>query len=557
MNQAEAVILEGDVLEQLARLEDASVSCVVTSPPYWGLRKYDAPDVVWGDWIGQYGQEETPEAYVEHTLMWLRAVRRVIRDDGVLWLNLGDGYQAKQLVLMPSRVALAVQADGWWVRSDIIWHKPNAMPSSVKDRPTTDFEHIFMFTKKARYWYDQEAVREPLVKGSAGSSFTEGKTGIHQEGRASERPREDNPAGRNLRTVWKFATARNSDVFKSPNVLPDGSVYKASPDCSVHGQRTGEGSDPAASGDAPQVGAQPDSEYNGGDPAPVQIGEPLPTPDLGVSDHPEPTPDSMVGSKRTATNAQRPTDDGKTSDHTSCSAGEAVGGDSDSLRPQCSLPASDHSKESRKTGRVPSTTSPCIVSAGTSGRTVDNVASPAMAAEAARTSLNSSGVGYVEGERGPGLSVQRASGTVGKCTCPSHYTTSHFATFPEELPRRSIKAACPPEICAKCGIARVRTVEKKASVPARENYAGRGEVPVHRGGGDRPGGYYPDAAKTTGWTDCVCAEPDYQPGVVLDPFAGIGTTGVVALQLGRDFIGIELSSKYAEMARGKLAKALN
>ena len=340
-------VITGDVLAVLADMEPESVSCVVTSPPYFSLRKYDAPDVVWGGepdcehrflsasshplltggksekqatnagsyvadqhgnrvaecaecaecgaWRGQFGLEPTPELYVEHTVQVLRAIRRVLRPDGVVWWNIGDSYagggvvrgdgkwpdkhdsslqrtaygrigtlKPKDLVLMPERVALAAQADGWWVRSRIIWHKPNAMPESVRDRPTDAWEHIWVLTTNARYWYDQEAVRE------AGDG-----------------------TGRNMRNVWTFPTAA--------------------------------------------------------------------------------TPEA------------------------------------------------------------------------------------------------------------------------------------HFATFPEELPRRCILAACPPEVCANCRTAPVR-------------------IP----------------------------EPDYQPGLVLDPFCGIGTTGLVARRLGRRFVGIELSPKYAAMAREKM-----
>jgi len=181
-------IIQGDCIEGLRTLPDASVHCCVTSPPYWGLRDYGHD--------GQIGLESTPEAYVARMVEVFREVRRVLRDDGTLWLNLGDSYAAsgrgggggsfqdgdvgtrvssanqrrapptgfkpKDLVGIPWRVAFALQADGWWLRQDIIWHKPNPMPESVRDRCTKAHEYVFLLTKSERYFYDAEAVSEPV-----------------------------------------------------------------------------------------------------------------------------------------------------------------------------------------------------------------------------------------------------------------------------------------------------------------------------------------------------------------------------------------------------------
>ncbi len=271
-------ILSGHVLDRLADLEAESVSCVVTSPPYWSLRKYDAEDVVWGGkagcehccwnenhatcahcgaWRGQYGLEPTPELYVEHTLDVLRGIRRVLRPDGVVWWNIGDGYAAasqshgnprkrpeltggglgswstrdvgyskaatpglkpKDLVLMPFRIALAAQADGWWVRSVVIWAKPNAMPESVTDRPTTAHEYVLMLTKSARYWYDADAVREaPSESTLHRQQYATGDVQPGHDARngkerfASQTPAYTPEGGRNLRTVWTFPTAQTPE----------------------------------------------------------------------------------------------------------------------------------------------------------------------------------------------------------------------------------------------------------------------------------------------------------------------------------------------------------
>jgi DNA modification methylase len=183
-------IIPGDCIEGLRTLPDVSVHCCVTSPPYWGLRDYGHS--------GQIGLESTPEAYVARMVEVFREVRRVLRDDGTCWVNIGDSYNAyngnrgastsfqaateiacpslpsgsglsckslknKDLVGIPWRVALALQADGWWPRQDIIWHKPNPMPESVRDRCTKSHEYVFLLTKSERYYYDAEAVSEPVA----------------------------------------------------------------------------------------------------------------------------------------------------------------------------------------------------------------------------------------------------------------------------------------------------------------------------------------------------------------------------------------------------------
>ena len=197
-----SLVLTGDALEMLRTLPDESIQCCVTSPPYWGLRDYGAS--------GQLGLEKTPEEYVAKVVEIFREVKRVLRDDGVLWLNLGDSYwggkgrsgyelpheaeerrgrgetfqtghnipgymdmrpsdgkhdtiKPKDLVGIPWMVAFALRADGWYLRSDIIWAKPNPMPESVTDRPTKSHEYIFLLTKSGKYYYDSEAVKLPIA----------------------------------------------------------------------------------------------------------------------------------------------------------------------------------------------------------------------------------------------------------------------------------------------------------------------------------------------------------------------------------------------------------
>jgi site-specific DNA-methyltransferase (adenine-specific) len=237
MVEAEGHILIGDCRESLRTLPENSVHCVVTSPPYFGLRDYGAD--------GQIGLEPTPDEFVTTMVEVFREVRRVLRDDGTLWLNLGDTYagggnggggsfakdgirtalpgtdknkatrhgrrgavdgiKPKDLIGIPWRVAFALQADGWYLRQDIIWHKPNSMPESVRDRCTKAHEYIFMFSKSPRYHFDFEAIKEDAIKGAAGSKFNRGKTATHQLGRSSEVERVED-GKRNRRSVWSVTT---------------------------------------------------------------------------------------------------------------------------------------------------------------------------------------------------------------------------------------------------------------------------------------------------------------------------------------------------------------
>ena len=194
-------ILCGDALEQLRTLEAESVHTCVTSPPYYNLRDYGA--------AGQIGMEETPEEYIAKLVDVFREVRRVLRPDGTLWVNIGDsyatrsgpqppantrnahghtrkeppdGYKCKDLMGIPWLLAFALRADGWYLRQDIIWHKTNAMPESVRDRCTKAHEYIFLLSKSAHYYFDAEAIREPC--GAKGNVRTFRGSGAYTGGRS-------------------------------------------------------------------------------------------------------------------------------------------------------------------------------------------------------------------------------------------------------------------------------------------------------------------------------------------------------------------------------------
>lgn len=201
-------VTQGDALAVLASLPDESVDCCVTSPPYWGLRDYGHS--------GQMGLEETPEAYVKAMVDLFREVRRVLKPQGTLWLNLGDSYgKRKQLQGIPWRVALGLQSDGWFLRQDIIWEKPNAIPSSVTDRCTTSHEYLFLLAKSEKYHYDQDAIREPqsavsIARAQRGDwrskpGWADAYHGNPPKGLAHQGNR-DTSIGRNKRSVWTIAT---------------------------------------------------------------------------------------------------------------------------------------------------------------------------------------------------------------------------------------------------------------------------------------------------------------------------------------------------------------
>ena len=238
-----------DCLEGLKQLPDNSINCCVTSPPYWGLRDYGVE--------GQLGLESTPGEYVAKMVEVFREVKRVLRDDGTLWLNLGDSYagsgkgawdnkevqkeiyvpdkdspqcklkkvpqglKQKDLVGIPWMVAFALRADGWYLRSDIVWHKPNAMPESVTDRPTKAHEYIFLLSKSKKYYYDADSIREPLSEQRAkqagelvdpGNDAKKRKKQIEHDKKRGSGGHFDghkwrmNPLGRNKRSVWTVPT---------------------------------------------------------------------------------------------------------------------------------------------------------------------------------------------------------------------------------------------------------------------------------------------------------------------------------------------------------------
>jgi site-specific DNA-methyltransferase (adenine-specific) len=234
-----STILCGDAQSAMRTLPDATVDCIVTSPPYYKQRDYRGA-------AEQLGQEASPAAYVQRLVAIMGECRRALNDAGTLWLNIGDKYDDGRQLGMPWRVALAMIDDGWLLRSDIIWHKPNAMPSSVKNRPTVDHEYVFFFTKAKDYYYSADAIREPHVTFSENSKMRGGRNHFGKRGGTPEQGKNsgDNnlhdgrwdqafhPLGRNKRTVWSIPLGKFRYVHFAvcPETLVETCILAGCPD---------------------------------------------------------------------------------------------------------------------------------------------------------------------------------------------------------------------------------------------------------------------------------------------------------------------------------------
>lgn len=240
-------LAQGDCRPWLDSLEEESVQCCVTSPPYWRLRDYGCE--------GQIGAEPTPQAYVDTIVDVMSRVHRVLRDDGTLWLNLGDSYAGtggggqgargarasrttrqfqskkadglkyKDLCGIPWRVALGLQEAGWWLRCDVIWSKPNPVPASVTDRPTRSHEYVFLLSKSEVYFYDADAVREPAMtppgghNGSIRRRRAGERTGMIHRDLGGAFPWENKDGLRQIRSVWDIPTQPTNGEHPAPMPL--------------------------------------------------------------------------------------------------------------------------------------------------------------------------------------------------------------------------------------------------------------------------------------------------------------------------------------------------
>lgn len=575
-------IWQGDCMEWLGMLPDNSAHCCITSIPYWGLRDYQTPAVVWGGdaecehewgdvviaprhnddgiagstlgggkatqgqsqrtptthafcslcgaWRGDLGLEPTPELYVEHVVMIFREVRRVLREDAVCFLNMGDSYNGsggaggdynkgglkegqprfpgrqiaalkpKDLCGIPWRVAFALQApwlrckgcgqeahalqwatfpngrricpaceksrgaevseQGWWLRSDVIWRKPNPMPESVTDRPTRSHEYVFLFSKAARYWYDADAVREAIAASSIQRiqqpTFHQ-QAGGHKDYRhgtnenrsarlALEHFAENTDGGRNLRSVWTIATeSMGWEMCTACKRVYDAAQYRRLPQ--VLWLRV--------------LGAEADllNELR------VEAVGPI----------------EMLG--RNTVRAE-------------CECGEGVA--------VC------------RTGEE---ALPCTA-----------------------------------------CDLQYQLVAKGICSCGRDDSwLSHFATFPTKLVARCLEAGCPHKVCAECGAPSVREVERSESDWATRKAAGAtggsmlaGHNTTHGARTDHTLGRR-DVRMLGFLPTCSCGG-ETEPGLLIDPFAGSGTALVMAERLQRRHAGCDLNSDYVKMAEERIKR---
>ncbi|GAB4427888.1 MAG: site-specific DNA-methyltransferase [Anaerolineae bacterium] len=211
-------IIQGDAKIVLQSLPASSINCIVTSPPYYLQRDYETST--------QFGNEKSPTEYIQNLRAVFAESYRVLKENGTLWLNLGDKYLDGNLLGMPWQMAFALKEDGWILRSDIIWYKPNAMPASVKNRPTTDHEYIFFFTKSNDYYYDIDAIREPHITFTSKSRMKGGRNHFGKINRTPEDGKNAgnqnlhngrwdqafHPKGRNRRTVWEIPLSKFRDT---------------------------------------------------------------------------------------------------------------------------------------------------------------------------------------------------------------------------------------------------------------------------------------------------------------------------------------------------------
>ena len=216
-------ILVGDSLTLARGLPTGSARVIVTSPPYFGHRNYTGGGPLERH---ELGREPSRKEYTERLVTLFAELRRVLATDGTLWLNLGDTYRDSQLLGIPWRVAFALQEDGWLLRSEIIWEKPNAMPSSIKSRPTVSHEHIFLLSTGPDYFYNADAVREPHVTFSADSKMKGGRNHFGKRNGTPEKGKNKgshnlhdarwdqyfHPLGRNRRTVWSIPLGKFRDA---------------------------------------------------------------------------------------------------------------------------------------------------------------------------------------------------------------------------------------------------------------------------------------------------------------------------------------------------------
>ena len=470
-------ILIGDARDRLRDLPDGSAHCVVTSPPYWGLRSYG------GD-PGMIGLEATFPEHLENLVAVFREVRRVLRPDGTLWLNYGDAYtsgdrgyrapdekiqaramsvrpptpgglKAKDLMLMPFHVAAALQADGWWVRSEIVWHKPNPMPESAKDRPTSSHEKVWLLSPSARYYYDADAVRVPDRGTDSQRNVlhqVEPSGGLMSPHSGIRTSAGRNGLGANLRNVWTIPTSPFTGWTETVDLVP--LATSGVQELAAAGSGFGDDICRITSPDCPEHEGQPDW-------VPTGFCDGLPDHLLTRMND---TRESLVPEHAAAdrANEQSPADS-RSSPSSPSTQDCSVLGDSGS--------AIAHSTSSRRTVPAPASSEHAIPSEGTVDGTERTGLLPTRRASIGHdTDVNRSEADTRASSCEPGTvadTVRRSgSGSSGEPCCCRVYRkvvsrTSHFATFPPKLVEPCVQAGTSEHgCCAACGAPSRRLTEK-------------------------------------------------------------------------------------------------
>mgnify|MGYP001618837783 CR=1 FL=1 len=636
-------IIYGDAREVLAAMPEGSVHCAITSPPYWGLRDYGLEPVVWGGspecehewgddtiapnkdsnrasmkwitggnpgakvrgerpsqgafcrrcsaWRGSLGLEPTIDLYVEHIVQVMRQVRRVLRKDGTLWLNMGDSYagsakgigadgiayggakqrtnagsiglpvmkdipglKPKDLVGVPWRVAFALQADGWWLRSDIIWSKPNPMPESVTDRPTRSHEYVFLLAKSGRYFWDADAIRESSSPNSHGGGIPGEHRQMAQAGRNDGKSAMGIlSSSRNKRSVWEIAT----QPF-SARALGGGTSGTRSPDCPVHGE-----SDLARQGRRQALGDELQGRQSSGTAgSDARHGEGPEREFVAMtSQHSElDCQSSSAPVRKPGNSGESRTLDAPPDDDPSAAAGtrsrtsrtQAQDGQRsqslDSPLPDSAQTATPRNKQSRRTDLAPETSPPYTASGQMDVGTDDTPTLPGFGAPSVRTHGNRTGADSGGDAMATDPSVQ-SSGRSARisCTC---IIPDHFATFPEKLVEPMILAGTSERgCCPQCGAPWERVVVREAMQIERSG----NHPPDLR---TRTSGTMiaPPSSKTISWRPTCRHDAEPVACRVLDPFAGSGTVGLVAERLGRHSVLIDASEDYCAMMRERTAQ---
>jgi len=572
-------ILQGDALETLRTLSDCSVQCCITSPPYFQLRNYNVD--------GQIGMEETPELFVQKLVDVFREVRRVLRNDGTLFLNIGDSYagsgrgptgkngigdqgkrqgftnpgvfvpdgmKPKDMIGIPWMVAFALRADGWYLRSDIIWSKPNPMPESVTDRCTKSHEYIFLLAKKPHYYYDGYAIREPI-------SYIENLQNLQAQSSHRELLQEQSTEGRQNGKVCGLYCPISEGLRQEIQSDREGKKERKT----VLSLRERTESEKGLSDNipgCPLVGFGMDRSH-AGTLEEIQQGETIQRDSREVlADSERKITESKEGLKisENPVGTDGKETHGEETKIRNCQFRkyidiEGMGGDSETIRlPMCVLP---------ETSKIGNGSCDTTIEGWNTHKGEYSSCVPGMQRQKGKQDPRNAG------DDGTGNDTpwnNNPKGHLGTNPAGRNRRTvweiatqptpdAHFATFPEALVEPCIKAGTSERgCCAVCGAPMERVIEFNG-MTSTEIMKGKDKSGFQSEQGKLQnirGLDKPREPKTTGWQPTCACNADTVPCVVLDPFGGSGTTAKVARDLKRDCTLIELNPAYIKIAKNKL-----